>query len=70
MLHVETHTCGNVVSAAIMFCVFAAMARPIEQRGRHVTRVLIEMSRKLAAYNYASSLALEQHSEYELVDTN
>ena len=34
------------------------MARSIEQRGRHVTRALIGTSRKLAAYNYASSLAL------------
>jgi len=36
------------------------MARSIEQRGHHVTCALIEMSRKLAAYYYASSLALEQ----------
>jgi len=34
------------------------MARSIEQRGHHVTCALIGMSRKLAAYNYASSLAL------------
>ena len=46
------------------------MAQSIEQHGRHVTHALIETSRKLAAYNYASSLALEQHFEYELVDTN
>ena len=38
----------------------AAMARSIEQRGHHVTCALIGTSRKLAAYNYASSLALEQ----------
>ena len=36
------------------------MARSIELRGRHVTCALIGMSRKLAAYNYASSLALQQ----------
>ena len=46
------------------------MARLIEQRGRHVTRALIGTSCKLAAYNYASSLALEQQFEFELVDTN
>jgi len=32
----------------------------IEQRGHHVTCALIGMSRKFAAYNYASSLVLEQ----------
>ena len=31
-----------------------------EQRGHHVTCALIGTSRKLAAYNYASSLALER----------
>ena len=36
------------------------MARSIEQRGHHVTCALIGTSRKLAAYSYASSLALEQ----------
>jgi len=36
------------------------MARSIEQRGHHVTCELIGTSRKLAAYSYASSLALEQ----------
>jgi len=36
------------------------MARLIEQRGHHVTCALIGTSRKLAAYNYASSLALQQ----------
>jgi len=37
------------------------MARSIEQRGYHVICALIGMSRKLAAYNYVSRLALEQH---------
>ena len=46
--------CNNVVF------VLAAMARSIEQRGHHVTCALIGTSRKLAAYNYASGLALEQ----------
>ena len=46
------------------------MVRSIKPRGRHVTRAFIETSRKLAAYNYASSLALEQHFEYELVYRN
>jgi len=42
-----------------MFCLrLAAMARSIEQRGYHVTCALIGTSRKLAAYNYTSSLAL------------
>ena len=35
-----------------------------------MTRALIGTSRKLAAYNYASSLALKQPLKYELVDTN
>ena len=46
------------------------MARSIEQRGHHVTCALIETSRKLAAYNYTSSLALWTTLEYELVDAN
>jgi len=36
------------------------MARSIKQCGHHVTCALIGTSRKLAAYKYASSLALEQ----------
>jgi len=36
------------------------MARSLEQRGHHVTCALIGTSRNLAAYNYGSSLALEQ----------
>ena len=48
--------CSNVLSSIWP----AAMARSIEQRGHHVTCALIGTSRKLAAYNYASSLALEQ----------
>ena len=46
--------CNNAVF------VLAAMAWSVEQRGHHVTCALIGTSRKLAAYNYASSLALEQ----------
>ena len=46
------------------------MARSIAQRGHHVTCALIGMSRKLAAYNYTSSLALWTTLEYELVHTN
>ena len=46
------------------------MARAIEQRGHHVTCALIGPSRKLAAYSYASSLALCTMREYELVDAN
>ena len=34
------------------------MAQSIQQHGHHVTCALIGMSRKLAAYNYTSSLAL------------
>jgi len=37
------------------------MARSIEQRGHHVTCALIGTSRKLAAYNYTSSLVLWRH---------
>ena len=44
------------------------MARSIQQRGHHVTCALIGTSRKLAAYNYMSSLALWTTFEYELVD--
>ena len=45
----------------MMFCLrFWPPLLVIEQRGRHVTCALIGTSRKLAAYNYASSLALEQ----------
>jgi len=36
------------------------MAQSIEQRGHHVTCALIGTSHKLAAYNCASNLALEQ----------
>ena len=46
------------------------MARSIEQRGHHVTCALIGTSRKLAACNYTSSLALRTTLEYELVDAN
>ena len=42
----------------------------IEQCGHHVTGALIGTSRKLAAYNYTSSLALWTTLEYELVDAN
>jgi len=46
------------------------MARSIEQRAHHVTCALIGTIRKLAAYNYTSSLALWRTLEYELVDAN
>ena len=46
------------------------MAQSIQQRGHHVTYALIGTSRKLAAYNYMSSLALWTTFEYELVDAN
>ena len=46
------------------------MARSIQQRGHHVTCVLIRTSRKLATYNYMSSLALRTTFDYELVDAN
>ena len=46
------------------------MAQSIEQHGRHVTCALVGTSRKLAAYNYTSSLALRTTPEYELVDAN
>jgi len=36
------------------------MAQSIEQHGHHVICTLIGTSRKLAAYNYMSSLVLEQ----------
>jgi len=49
------------MSAVIMFCLcFGRHGSIIEQRGHHVTCALIGTSRKLAAYNYASKLALEQ----------
>ena len=70
-LRAETHPRGNIVSAVIMFyLLLAAMARSIEQRGHHMTCALIGMSRKLAAYNYTSGLALWTTLEYELVDIN
>jgi len=71
-LRVETHPCGNVVSA-VMFCLrFDRLhaIRSIEQRVHHVTCALIGTSRKLAAYDYTSSLALRTTLEYELVHTN
>ena len=46
------------------------MARSIEQRGHHVTCVLIGTSHKLAAYKYTYSLALWTTLECELVDAN
>ena len=46
------------------------MARSIEQRGHHMTCVLIGTSRKLATYNYTSSPTLWTMLEYELVDAN
>ena len=46
------------------------MARSIEQRGYRVTCALIGTSRKLAAYNYTSGLALSTKLENELVDAN
>jgi len=46
------------------------MARSIEQRGHHITCALIGMSRKLAVYNYMSSLALWTMLEYKQVDAN
>ena len=46
------------------------MARSIEQCGYHVTCALIGTSRKLAAYNYTSGLALSTKLENELVDAN
>ena len=42
------------------------MAQSIEQCGHHVTCELIGTSHKLAAYNYASSLAISMTLEYEL----
>ena len=70
-LRTETHPCGNVVSAVIMSCLcLTPMARSIEQRGHHVRCALIGTSRKLAAYNYTSTLALWMALEYELVHTN
>ena len=46
------------------------MARAIEQRGCHVTCVLIGTNRELAAYNYTSGLALSTKLENELVGAN
>ena len=46
------------------------MVRSIPQRGHHVMYALIGTSRKLAAYNYMSSLVLRTMLEYELVDAN
>ena len=44
-----------------MFCLrFGRHGSIIEQHGHHVTCALIGTSHKLAAYNYVSSLALEQ----------
>ena len=60
MLMRRNQRCGNVVSAVIMFRFGRHGSVKIEQRGHHVTCVLIGTSGKLAAYNYASSLALEQ----------
>ena len=43
-----------------MFCFRFGRHGSIEQRGHHVICALIGTSRKSAAYNYASSIALEQ----------
>jgi len=51
-LRVETHPCGNVVSAVIMFCLRFGRHGSINWTAyHHVKCALIGMSRELAAYN-------------------
>jgi len=57
--------------AATMFCLrFDRHGSINSQRGHHMICALVGTSRKLAAYNYASSLALWTMLEYKLLDAN
>ena len=60
--------CNNVLSS--FWPPWLAWTWSIEQRGHHVTCVLIGTSHKLVAYNYTIGLALWTTLEYELVDAN
>ena len=60
--------CNNVLSS--FWLPWLSRTWTIEQHGLHMTCVLIGTSRKLAAYNYTSSLVLRTTLEYELVDAN
>ena len=60
--------CNNVLSSS--WPPWLAWTSTIQQRGHHMTCALIGTSRKLAAYNYMSSLVLWTMFEYELMDAN
>ena len=70
----ETHRCGNVVSAVIMFCLRSGChgSLELEQWKAWSSRdMCVNWNEpRVSPYNYRSSLALWTTLEYELVDAN